>query len=38
MCNVQKALLKGLFHEMDLAFDNIWLVLGLNRQGPFFIF
>ncbi len=31
--------LKGLSHEMDLAFDdNVWLVLGLNRgRGHFFL-
>ncbi len=31
---------KGLSHEMDLAFDDMyWLVLGLNRgRGPFFYY
>jgi hypothetical protein len=30
--------LKGLSHDMDLAFDDIyvWLVLGLNREGGHF--
>jgi hypothetical protein len=27
----------GLSHEMDLAFDDVWLILGLNKgQGHFF--
>ncbi len=31
--------LKGLSHEMDLAFGDIWLVLGLNRgRGQFLNF
>ncbi len=31
--------LKGLFHELDLAFDDVWLVLGLNRgRGQFLNF
>ncbi len=32
-------ILKGLSHEMDLDFDDVWLVLGLNRgRGYCYIF
>ncbi len=30
-------LLKGLSHEMDLAFDDVWLVLGLNKGRGHFL-